>query len=87
MFTAATQRNNMVKHYIPFAEPAPAEIAGIVIPSDDRLAVDVTDRANLALYVKANKLVLGYNNNGTVTYLTTPLDGSTTAWTQTTTAP
>jgi hypothetical protein len=42
---------------------------------------------SISIYNKADKLVFAYNNGGTITYLTIPLDGSTTTWTQTTTAP
>ena len=41
----------------------------------------------LGFYMKNDKLVWAYNNAGTVTYLSIPLDGSTTAWTHSTTAP
>lgn len=40
-----------------------------------------------AIYFKNNKLVIAYNNGGTITYVTIPLDGSTTTWTHNTTAP
>jgi hypothetical protein len=39
------------------------------------------------LYMKNDKLVVAYNRSGTVNFLTIPLDGSTTTWTQSTTAP
>lgn len=42
---------------------------------------------SIAIYNKANKLVFAYNNAGTITYLSIPLDGSTTTWTHSTTAP
>lgn len=40
-----------------------------------------------AIYVKNDKLVVAYNRSGTVNYLTIPLDGATTTFTQSTTAP
>lgn len=40
-----------------------------------------------AIYKKNDKFVIAYNNAGTITYLTIPLDGATTTWTQSTTAP
>ena len=40
-----------------------------------------------AIYVKNDKLVVAYNRSGTVNYLTIPLDGATTIFTQSTTAP
>lgn len=48
---------------------------------------DLTANAAVAMYNKADKLVFAYNNAGTVTYLTIPLDGSSTAWTHSTVAP
>lgn len=38
-------------------------------------------------YMKNDKLVFAYNNGGTVTYISIPMDGSTTTWTHNTTAP
>ncbi len=60
--------------------------------SSNPAAADVTSGSNakdkFALYMKADKLVIAYNDgSGTVTYLTIPLDGSTTTWTQSTSAP
>lgn len=43
--------------------------------------------AAVALYTKNDKLVFAFNNGGTMTYIAIPLDGSTTTWTQGTTAP
>ncbi len=40
-----------------------------------------------SLYVKGSKFVIAYNNGGTITYITIPLDGATATWTQSTTAP
>lgn len=40
-----------------------------------------------AVYMKADKFVIAYNNAGTITYITIPMDGSTTSWTHGTTAP
>jgi hypothetical protein len=40
-----------------------------------------------AIYRKADKLVFAYNLAGAMNYLTIPLDGSSTAWTNGTTAP
>ena len=42
---------------------------------------------SVAIYNKNNKLVFAYNNAGTITYLTIPLDAATTTWTQSTSAP
>src|SRR5262249_36850108 len=51
-------------------------------------AVDLASRSDVGLYVKGTKLVFAFNNAGTLTYLTYPLDGTGTgSWTQTTTAP
>lgn len=41
----------------------------------------------IAIYAKSNKLVIAYNNAGTITYLTIDLDGSDTTWAHSTTAP
>ena len=43
--------------------------------------------AEMAIYMKNDKFVIAYNNAGTVTYLTIPLDAATTSWTQSTVAP
>ena len=40
-----------------------------------------------AIYMKANKLVIAYNNAATMTYISIPMDGSTTTWTHSTSAP
>lgn len=68
--------------------------AGHAITSElaaDPTAADLTSGANakdrLAFYMKNDKLVFAYNNAGTVTYLTIPLDAATTSWTQSTVAP
>ena len=42
---------------------------------------------SVAYYTKANKLCFAYNNAGTITYLSVPLDGSSVTWTHSTTAP
>jgi len=51
----------------------------------DAASLDAND--SIAIYNKANKFVIAYNNVGTITYVTIPLDGSTTTWTHSTTAP
>lgn len=57
----------------------------------DPSAADLTSGANakdrLGFYMKNDKLVFAYNNAGTVTYISIPLDGSTTTWTHSTSAP
>ena len=55
-------------------------------PSTSQLP-DITGTGKIAFYVKNNKFVIAYNNAGTMRYLTVPLDGTTTTWTQSTTAP
>lgn len=60
--------------------------------SSDPSASDVTIAGSNAkdvfkLYMKNDKLVVAYNNSGTVTYLSIPLDGSTTTFTHNTSAP
>lgn len=57
----------------------------------DPSASDLTSGANaedrVAIYMKNDKIVFAYNRAGTVTYLTCPLDGATTSWSQGTGAP
>jgi hypothetical protein len=48
---------------------------------------DLDSLDSAALYVKGNKFVIAYNNGGTMTYITVPMDGSTTTWTHGTAAP
>lgn len=43
--------------------------------------------AAFAVYMKADRFIIGYNLSGTINYLSIALDGSTTAWTHNTTAP
>ena len=43
--------------------------------------------AAFSAYMKANKFVIAYNNGGTMTYISIPMDGATTVWTHSTTAP
>jgi hypothetical protein len=47
--------------------------------------LDASD--SIAIYNKSNKLVVAYNLAGTINYLTIPLDGATTTFTQGTVAP
>lgn len=42
---------------------------------------------SVAVYTKNNKFVIAYNNAGVMTYLVATLNGSTTTWTNSTTAP
>jgi len=51
------------------------------------VAGDLASLASCATYMKADKFVIAYNNGGTVTYISIPMDGSTTTWTHNTTAP
>lgn len=57
----------------------------------DPSAADLTSGANakdrIQLYMKSDKFVIAYNDAGTVTFITIPLDGSTTTWTHSTSAP
>lgn len=57
----------------------------------DPSAADLTSGANakdrVQMYMKNDKLVFAYNAAGTVTYVSIPLDGSTTTWTHSTSAP
>lgn len=40
-----------------------------------------------AIFMYNNKFVIQYNNGGTMTYISIPMDGSTTTWTHSTSAP
>lgn len=60
--------------------------------SADPSAADLTSGANAKdraqIYMKGDKFVVAYNDGaGTVNYLAIPLDGSTTTWTNSTSAP
>ena len=48
---------------------------------------ELTSLGAASLYVKGSKFVIAYNNAGTITYITIPLDGSTATLTQSTSAP
>lgn len=50
-------------------------------------AADLTTLGAFAVYMKGDKFVIAYNNAGTMTYITIPMDGATTTWTHGTTAP
>ena len=53
----------------------------------DPSTTDLDASDSVAIYTKSNKLVFAYNLAGVINYLTIPLDGATTTWTQGTTAP
>jgi hypothetical protein len=55
--------------------------------SADPTSTQLSAGDQFAIYRKNDKLVIAYNNGGTITYLTIPLDGSTSTWTQSTSAP
>ena len=52
-------------------------------PGTSDLAAD----AAVSVYNKSDKFVVAYNNGGVMTYISIPLDGSTTTWTHSTSAP
>ena len=58
---------------------------------NDPTAANLTSGANaqdrVAIYTKGVSLVFAYNIAGTVNYLSIPLDGATSTWTQSTTPP
>jgi hypothetical protein len=56
-------------------------------PSAATLTSGANAKDRLGLYMKNDKLVFAYNNAGTVTYLSIPLNGSSTTWTHSTAAP
>ncbi len=47
----------------------------------------IVGTSDFAIYRKNSKFVIAYNNAGTMTYLTIPLDAATATWTQSTSAP
>lgn len=51
------------------------------------LTTTIVATTDFAIYRKNSKFVIAYNNGGTMTYATLALDGSATAWTNSTTAP
>ncbi len=53
----------------------------------DPTTTELDSLDSIAIYNKNNKLVFAYNNAGTITYISIPLDGSSTAWTHSTAAP
>jgi hypothetical protein len=53
----------------------------------DPTATELDADDSIAIYNKNDKFVIAYNNGGTITYITIPLDGSTTTWTHSTSAP
>jgi hypothetical protein len=64
----------------------------LIEASADPSAADLTvaggnAKDTVAAYMKNDKLVFAYNNSGTVTYVSIPLDGSTATWTHSTSAP
>lgn len=61
-------------------------LVGQEFASDPGTSV-LTAGADFAMYRKNDKLVFAHNVAGTINYLSIPLDGSTTTWTQNTTAP
>lgn len=56
-------------------------------PSASALTSGANAKDRAAVYMKSDKFVIAYNNAGTVTYISIPLDGSTTTWTHSTSAP
>lgn len=55
--------------------------------STDPTTTQLTASDHFTVYRKNDKLVFAYNNGGTITFLSIPLDGSTTTWTHNTSAP
>jgi hypothetical protein len=56
-------------------------------PTTSQVASIAGSTGQVAIYSKSTKLIFAYNNGGTMTYISIPLDGSTTTWTHNTTAP
>ena|SRR3990167_6813770 len=55
--------------------------------SANPVAGDLTSLGQFAIYQKADKFVIAYNNAGTMTYITLDMNGSDTSWSHGTTAP
>lgn len=53
----------------------------------DPTTTELDSLDSTAIYNKSDKFVIAYNNAGTITYISIPLDGTTTTWTHSTTAP
>lgn len=56
-------------------------------PSASELTSGSNAKDRFSMYMRNDKLVFAYNNAGTVTYITIPMDGSTTTWTHSTSTP
>ena len=78
--TPANARDVMLRRVYPAEQTTDPSAADLTIAGSNT-------QDTFALYMKADKLVVAYNRSGTVNYLTIPLDGTTTTWTQSTTAP
>lgn len=76
-------RNNLTPVWEVWPAPWQVQAEATTDPTTTQLA----DGNHFAIYRKNEKLVLAYNNAGTITYLTIPLDGATITWTQSTIAP
>lgn len=48
---------------------------------------NLTTLGQYATLMYNNKFVIAYNNGGTVTYISVPMDGSTATWTHSTSTP
>jgi hypothetical protein len=53
----------------------------------DPTTTELDSLDSFAVYAKNDKLVFAYNNAGTINYITIPFDGSTSTWTNSSTAP
>lgn len=78
--TPGNARDIMLRRVYPAEQTTDPSAADLTIAGSNT-------QDTFALYMKADKLVVAYNLSGTVNYLTIPLDGATTTWTQSTTAP
>lgn len=55
--------------------------------ASDPTTTDLASLSQFTIGMKNNKFVISYNNGGTITYISIPMDGSTTTWTHNTTSP
>lgn len=55
--------------------------------TSDPATANLSTLGQYAIYMKNNKFVIAYNNGGTMTYISIPMDGSSTGWTHSTSAP
>lgn len=63
------------------------QTAAATNPTTSNLTAATTSAGQFAVYMRDKKFVIAYNNGGTITYISIPLDGNTTTWTHSSSAP